>query len=71
MGLTEGSAEKYTEADERLKKAKADFDAGTINKDKLAPIFKVASFGYVGDALDIVPALTRKIRETRGAAATG
>jgi electron transfer flavoprotein alpha subunit len=40
-----------------------------INKDKLAPIFKVASFGYVGDALQVVPALTRKIRERRGAAA--
>jgi electron transfer flavoprotein alpha subunit len=42
-----------------------------INKDKLAPIFKVASFGYVGDALQIVPALTKKIREMRGAAASG
>ena len=41
-----------------------------INKDKLAPIFKFASFGYVGDALRILPALTQKIRDTRGATAS-
>jgi electron transfer flavoprotein alpha subunit len=40
-----------------------------INKDANAPIFKVASYGFVGDALEIVPLLTQKIRERRGAAA--
>ena len=39
-----------------------------INKDRNAPIFKVASYGFVGDALQIVPALTKRIREMRGAA---
>jgi electron transfer flavoprotein alpha subunit len=38
-----------------------------INKDRNAPIFKVASYGFVGDALQIVPALTKRIRELRGA----
>lgn len=40
-----------------------------INKDANAPIFKVASYGFVGDALEIVPLLTQKIRERKGAAA--
>ena len=39
-----------------------------INKDSHAPIFKHATFGFVGDALDIVPKLTKKLRERRGAA---
>jgi electron transfer flavoprotein alpha subunit len=39
-----------------------------INKDANAPIFKVATWGVVGDALEIVPLLTRKIRERKGAA---
>jgi electron transfer flavoprotein alpha subunit len=34
-----------------------------INKDPNAPIFKVATFGIVGDALEVVPILTRKFRE--------
>jgi len=38
-----------------------------INKDASAPIFKVASLGLVGDALQIVPLLTQKIRERKGA----
>ena len=36
-----------------------------INKDKEAPIFKVADFGIVGDVLEVVPALTAAVREAR------
>jgi electron transfer flavoprotein alpha subunit len=34
-----------------------------INRDENAPIFKYADFGIVGDALEIVPELTRTIKE--------
>lgn len=34
-----------------------------INKDAEAPIFEAADVGIVGDALEVVPALTRAIRE--------
>ena len=36
-----------------------------INRDKDAPIFEVAHYGIVGDLFQVVPALTRKIREMK------
>ena len=36
-----------------------------INKDKEAPIFKVADYGIVGNVLEVVPALTAAVREAR------
>jgi len=36
-----------------------------INRDSEAPIFQVATYGIVGDLFQVVPTLTRKIRELK------
>ena len=36
-----------------------------INRDKEAPIFKVADYGIIGDVLEVVPALTQAVREAK------
>ncbi|WP_085811863.1 FAD-binding protein [Geoanaerobacter pelophilus] len=37
-----------------------------INRDPEAPIFQVATYGIVGDLFQVIPALTRRVRQMKG-----
>jgi electron transfer flavoprotein alpha subunit len=37
-----------------------------VNTDKDAPIFTIANYGIVGDLFQVVPVLTRKLKELVG-----
>jgi electron transfer flavoprotein alpha subunit len=37
-----------------------------INKDPNAPIFNVATYGIVGDVMEVLPVMIRKFKEIRG-----
>jgi electron transfer flavoprotein alpha subunit len=36
-----------------------------INKDREAPIFKIADYGVVGDVLEVLPVLTEAVRKAK------
>jgi len=36
-----------------------------INKDREAPIFKIADYGVVGDVLEVLPVLTDAVRKAK------